>query len=309
MRGGQNGIGGKLVVSNSGSEPGSRPKSQRAEGLEWFWTGFASTFVSAALVLVGSTTLTLGLRFAQDLFWVWVIIAFLLAGLGWLVGFKAKAYEAGAKRRVQEKLDAAKREADEGHGHLLSGLVYTIDQLFTSAAPGRDSQTYLTSVLTQSVNFFGAKKVRVCLYDVEKNEGEANEKLPDVLVLHPPHRGRNDLPRKAFDRNSDHGRWLFKVLEGRRARRIVNVDDTHEPIDSKNRAYKTFVAAPVLSETEELGVFLVDATEAGVLTEADEVLAQAIADLLAVGMKRLRIGDVAKTVVPPLENAINKGNA
>lgn len=106
-----------------------------------------------------------------------------------------------------------------------------------------------------------------------------------LLLLGNGH-GRPDAPRAVFDGTTAHGAFVIQCMNERRTIRVPDADNPPPGcvLDCADRRYKSFIAAPVVYNSEEYGMLMLDSPEVGGMTPEHEVIAQLLARFAGSGV-------------------------
>lgn len=245
---------------------------------------------AAAAVLPLSVTKPDGLieqiSWVTEPFWFWFSLIGLPAGIVWAtIGTALKQKEVS---QLRAQVASAKSEATEDVIHKLSPLFYDLGNLSESqsVSHGRDLVNRALHTVTQIID---VPNVRACLYclDHVESKGATSLDIPNALALRTPHVGRFDTPRRSFVRGeSDASDGMFDVIDDGESRLIEDVTKSDHMLDCSGKKYQTFLNVPVKFQTAEVGVLSVDAPGASSLTNSHMMLAEMVAQLIAVGLRR-----------------------
>lgn len=227
-----------------------------------------------------------GIKWVTDPGWFLFGVIALPVGILWaLIGTSFQQKEAS---NLRSKLKTAKAVATEDVIHQLSPLFHDLGNLSESQSVnhGRDLVNRALHTVTEIID---VPNVRACLYclDHAESKNASSLDIPNVLTLRTPHVGRFDAPRKNFVRGeSDASDDFFEVLDSGDSRLIVDIADTDHVLDCKDKKYQTFLNVPVKFQTAEVGVLSVDAPVKFSLSNSHMLLAEMVAQLIAVGVRR-----------------------
>ncbi|MET3946829.1 transcriptional regulator with GAF, ATPase, and Fis domain [Arthrobacter sp. UYCu512] len=252
--------------------------------LRRFFASIWSTLVSSAVIFAGGALITIGLRDLSNPGKKAIVVGIVILVLGWFLAHIAKKFENEEKDSSKRDLESAGRKAVAAFngrlGHVYTLLLKVVDPVTRQA----NLEAYIQTALGSSVSLFDVDRARACLYILDGSVTKADSDKPSLLVHRPPHCGRADSPRRDFRRDTDHGDLLFDVLATRRPLHIPDTSSTEKRIDAEAKIYNSFVAVPIYSGNDELGVLTLDAVVAGSLTDDHVVTAQTLASMLAIGL-------------------------
>lgn len=288
------------VSSPQALDGGPFMKSKAKPGLEvkrppWLLT-WPATFVGPLLSAAGAAVLPLSvtspdglvkdIRWVTDPGWFWFGLIGLPVGIVWaLVGTSFQQNEAS---KLRSKLKMSKAKATEDVIHQLAPLIHDLGHLSESQSVnhGRDLVNRALSTVTKIID---VPNVRACLYclDHVESKNATSLDIPNTLTLRTPHVGRFDAPRPNFVRGEgDASDDIFAVIDSGTSRLIEDVAKTGSVLDCTDKKYQTFLNVPVKFQTAEVGVLSVDAPDSSSLTNSHVLLAEMVAQLIAVGVRR-----------------------
>ncbi|WP_404500920.1 GAF domain-containing protein [Arthrobacter sp. GAS37] len=226
------------------------------------------------------------IRWITDPFWFWAGLVGIVLGTLWAIaGGFARSSEVA---RLRTALAASKAHTTKRIFNQLSPVIHDMGKLAESqsATYGRDLVNRALDLVTRVIEVPDA---RACLYyldQVESTQASSDDVL-NALTLRTPHVGRFDAPRGNFVRNeSPEADGVFAVIDGGSPRLIENIETTDYAVDCSGKGYRTFLNVPVKFQTAEIGVLSVDAPHANSLTTSHVLLAEVVAQFLAVGLRR-----------------------
>lgn len=209
---------------------------------------------------------------------------------------KMKADEADVSNKVAQ----ARVKASEGIVHQLSPIIHDLGNLIDSRQMNHGG-TLIDRCLHAVTQVIGVEDVRACLYyldQVESDEASSTDIL-NALLVRMPQVGRHDPPRPEFIRGEGaHADGMFDVIDSGKPRLIPDTAVDSGVLDCEGKPYKTFMNVAVKFKTEEMGILSVDAPVAGSLTNNHMLLAEMIANILAIGMRREKKRNSAKVPSP-----------
>lgn len=226
------------------------------------------------------------IKWVTEGYWFWVGLVAIPIGILWSVaGASAHNREAESLRQA---LVRSRAEATEDVIHRLSPIFHDLGKLAESQKRniGSDLVNRALSMVTKMID---VPNVRACLYRLDRVESTLADSLdiPNSLNLRTPHEGRFDAPRPNFVRGeSAAADEFFEVIDTGISRLVENIDKTEYALDCENRRYRTFLNVPVKYQMYEIGVLSVDAPTEGSLTQSHVLLAEMVAQLLALGVRR-----------------------
>ncbi|MFF2029529.1 GAF domain-containing protein [Arthrobacter sp. NPDC058192] len=263
--------------------------------LRRFFASIWSTLLSSAVTFAGGALVTIGLRDLSNPGKKFIACGILILSLGWFLAHVAKKFENEEKDSSKRDLEGAGRKAVAAFNGRLSHVYTLLLKVLDPVTRQANLEAYIQSAMTSSVSLFDVERARACLYILDGSVTKADSDKPSLLVHRPPHCGRADSPRRDFRRGTDHGDLLFDVLATRQPLHITDTSKTNKRIDSEAKIYNSFVAVPIYSGNDELGVLTLDAVVAGSLTDDHVVTAQTLASMLAIG---LHLAAPSEPVVP-----------
>lgn len=216
---------------------------------------------------------------------------------------KLQAHDAVLANKVSE----ARVKTSEGIVHQLSPIVHDLGNLIDSKQMNHGG-TLIDRCLNAVTQVIGVEDVRACLYyldQVESDEASSTDIL-NALNVRLPQVGRNDGPRPSFIRGTGpHADGIFEVVDSGNSRLIPDVQSDSSGIDCSGKRYKTFMNVAVKFKTEEMGILSVDAPLAGTLTNNHMLLAEMVANIIAIGMRREKKRNSGRNPSPgpAIENA------
>lgn len=236
-------------------------------------------------------------------------IGALIVGLLWTsVGVLWRTHEADQLRAklkadeadVSKKISEARVKASEGIVHQLSPIVHDLGSLIDSTKTNHGG-TLIDRCLYAVTKVIGVEDVRACLYyldQVESDEASSTDIL-NALNVRMPQVGRHDPPRPEFIRGEGaHSAGIFDVIDTGKPRLVQDTAVHNDPLDCDDKRYGTFMNVVVKFKTEEMGVLSVDAPIAGSLTSNHVLLAEMIANIIAIGMRREKKRNSSKNPRP-----------
>lgn len=249
------------------------------------------------------------MHWITDGLFFWLGLISLVAGLAWAsAGVALRKSEADklraklseVERGIADQVSAAGSRASADIVHQLSPIVHNLGSLIDSTKTDHGGRL-IDGCLHAITQLIGVDDVRACLYyldQVESDEASSMDIL-NALYVRMPQVGRHDPPRPEFIRGEgDHAAGIFNVVDTGISRLVPNTATCADPLDCGSKAYKTFLNVAVKFKTEEMGVLSIDAPIAGSLTNNHRLLAEMLANILAIGMRREKKRNSSKNPSP-----------
>jgi GAF domain-containing protein len=108
----------------------------------------------------------------------------------------------------------------------------------------------------------GVDRLRIVVYTHERQQGTRPRALRAVYWT-----GREDKPRPIVDRDRARGERVWTWMDERQPRFVPDTDDAEG--ESRGRAYRTYIAVPLLRGSTHLGMLTIDAPTPGDLDETN----------------------------------------
>lgn len=249
------------------------------------------------------------IHWITDGLFFWLGLISLVVGIAWAsAGVALRKSEADKLRAklskvesgIADQVSAARSRASADIVHQLSHIVHNLGSLIDSTKTDHGARL-VDGCLHAVTHLIGVDDVRACLYyldQVESDEASSTDIL-NALYVRMPQVGRQDPPRPEFIRGvGDHAAGIFGVIDTGVSRLVPDTANHDAPLDCGNKPYKTFMNVAVKFKTEEMGVLSIDAPEAGSLTENHRLLAEMLANILAIGMRREKRRNSSKNPSP-----------
>lgn len=214
-----------------------------------------------------------------------------------LAGF-AFAVPAAKSEKAEARAEAAEEERDSARREMLIFVTDAVRPFLTEVVsqvdpagtvpPGTASAEGVSTVLAASAKLCADgetsnSRTRACWYRLGQR-GDGTRAFEPTK-----HFGRGNKPRTAFDLSQPRGRALLDLVRDDRCELwqdlAVEKPQNWQP-GATEADYVTFMVVPVRTLASQFGVLMVDATEAGLLTEADVEAVHTLANVFALALSQ-----------------------
>lgn len=168
----------------------------------------------------------------------------------------------------------------------LSGLHRAVSNLLTGRSENADRKEFFRAVVSAASHLFPFQGVRVCVYQLEGAESEADENKLEAL-RYVASGGRHDEPRREMTAATKHGQASIKIAKGTQYRCVEDPRSSDEVDYPRGTTWESFLQVPLLLEGRSLGLLSIDTREKVRFSDQHVSIAQAAASLIVLGMTEL----------------------
>lgn len=180
-----------------------------------------------------------------------------------------------------------------GYNDALSDLHKAVEDLLRSDRDPTNRAVFFNAVVRSAGSLLPQESVRVCVYELDSNEGDDRSAEPSTYLRLVDYGGRSDPPRKEFVPSTPHGAAAIHVAQGRTPVCVHDWENTGHRIQREpGSAWEAFIAVPLHSGSESLGLLSFDTRAKTTFTEEHAAIARTAAFLVALGMTELVDGAV-----------------
>lgn len=173
----------------------------------------------------------------------------------------------------------------------LSDLHKAIEDLLRSSRDPFHRSIFFTAVVRSASSLMPQDGMRVCVYELDSSEGESASAGGETYLRLVDSGGRSDQPRKEFLPSTPHGAAAIEAAQGRTPVCVHDWEATDHRVQRESGSvWQAFIAVPLHSGTEPLGLLTFDTRAKTTFTEEHAAIAQTAAFLVALGMTELADG-------------------
>ncbi len=215
----------------------------------------------------------------------WVIWAIKIGGtVATMAAVLLGARQTWAEIRAKEDAEKIAKAAVTNYRLALESILLPLTDIFDRivTAPDRSSQMEAKgaikhAVVNSAVQFADVPRTRSCYFEYERKN--RYERLACRTYA-----GRGSRPRTEFSSTEPNHAEIFRLLENRQPKLVIDVDRENHPRFPLDGDCKTYISVPVATRAEIFGLLTLDALNAGDLNPQDEKEMLLLAQLLGVAL-------------------------
>lgn len=281
----------KIKWRRDKNEPGPEATDGQTLGAWQTWVG---PTCAGALVTTGPAVASYCLAKLSD-GWtagVWLTSAVVATLLGLGLG----AYLQNRIVRTVNSAGASRTEFIDA----LSSLHAAMATLLQSDQREPDRKEFYRSVVNSTSSLFGLKGVRICVYELDSADENANEPVLRFVA----HGGRSEEPRECFTNDTDHGRAAIEIALNSQ-HRVVNRSTGFKNVERRpGSEWQAFMQVPLRLNGKALGLLSIDTRDDVVFTYDHVAVARTAASFIVAGM--MVVKQAAEDTRPELKDVMEQ---